>query len=212
MEIEVFNQNSNSESQFVKLNPNVWNYEFHPQLISLYNRYSLFNKRKVISKTKTKGEVSGGGRKPWRQKGTGKARQGSIRAPQWRGGGVVFGPTGEQNYKISLNKKVRKNALNSLLSRKIAKKEIVVVEKVGIENYKTKDALSFLNNLKLKNEKVLLVLSYPSEFSNQIRKSFKNLGNVDLASPSQLNVLKILSFRFVIFTKVSLIETEKRLS
>ncbi|WNE41492.1 MAG: hypothetical protein AM1032_000232 [Mycoplasmataceae bacterium] len=212
MEIEIISQNSNDKLSSISLDPKVWASEFSPQLISLYNRYSLFNKRQTISKTKTKGEVAGGGRKPWKQKGTGRARQGSIRAPQWRGGGVVFGPTGEQNYGIDLNKKVRKSALSSLLSKKIVEKEVLVVDELNLKNYKTKEALSFLEGLKLADKKILLVLSYPSEFSIQVRKSFENLKNVHLTSASQINVLKILNTSFVVFTKEAVIEMEKRLS
>ncbi|WNE41770.1 MAG: 50S ribosomal protein L4 [Mycoplasmataceae bacterium] len=211
MEKEIFSQNS-KEVKSIKLDPKVWSYEFSPQLISLYNRYSLFNNRQTISKTKTKGEVSGGGRKPWKQKGTGRARQGSIRSPQWRGGGVVFGPTGEQRYTIELNKKVKKSALSSLLSKKMSEKEILIVDELNLKNYKTKDALFFLKNLNLEEKKVLIVLSYPNELSLQVRKSFDNLSKVTLTSASQINVSKILSSHFVLFTKEAIFEMEKRLT
>lgn len=210
MEKKVFSQNG-VEDQVMKLDSKVWSSEFSPKLISLYNRYNLFNKRQTISKTKTKGNVSGGGRKPWAQKGTGRARQGSIRSPQWRGGGIVFGPTGEQNYKIDLNKKVKKGALNSLLSKKMSDNEIFVVDEVKLDEYKTKNALSFLKSIGLDNKKLLLVLSYPDEFTNQIRKSFDNLKNVSLTSPSQINVSKILISRYLVFTKLSIVELEKKM-
>jgi large subunit ribosomal protein L4 len=208
MEKKVFSQNG-AEGYVMELDSKVWNSEFSPKLISLYNRYNLFNKRQAISKTKTKGNVSGGGRKPWAQKGTGRARQGSIRSPQWRGGGIVFGPTGKQNYKIDLNKKVKKEALNSLLSKKMLDNEIFIVDEIKLDEYKTKNALSFLKSIELDNKKILLVLSYPNEFTNQIKKSFNNLKNVSLTSPSQINVSKILVSRYLVFTKLSIVELEK---
>lgn len=209
MEKKIFSQNG-AEGQVIELDSQIWNSEFSPKLISLCNRYNLFNKRQVISKTKTKANVSGGGRKPWAQKGTGRARQGSNRSPQWRGGGIVFGPTGEQNYKIDLNRKVKKSALKSLLSKKLSDNEVSIVDELRLAEYRTKDALLFLKKLELEDKKILLVLSYPSEFTEQIKKSFDNLKNVALTSPSQINVSKILNSRHVVFTKGAIIELEEK--
>ncbi|HXN54396.1 MAG TPA: 50S ribosomal protein L4, partial [Mycoplasmatales bacterium] len=146
MEVKVFNC---FEKKFStnSLNSKIWRVSFSPLLISLYNRYSLLNRRNVISKTKNKAEVSGGGRKPWMQKGTGRARQGSIRSPQWVGGGVVFGPSGNQNYSVEMNKKERRKALYSIFSEKISRGELIIVENMKFTNYSTKEANLLIKEL-----------------------------------------------------------------
>jgi ribosomal protein L4 len=112
----------------------------------------LANQRQGTKKTKTKGEVAGGGAKPWRQKGTGRARSGSIRNPQFRGGGVVFGPTGKENYSLDINKKLKKNVLQSLLGEKMRSEQLIIIDKLELDNYRTKEAEKLLTNLLTNNE------------------------------------------------------------
>src|SRR5690625_3635066 len=154
-------------------------------------------KRQVTHAAKTRTEVRGGGRKPWRQKGTGRARQGSIRAPQWVGGGVVFGPTQERNYKYTIPKKVRRLALKSALSAKVNNDNVIVLNDLQFEQPKTKDAVAVLNALNVA-QNALVVTEKPNE---NIVRSMNNLQKVNVTTVDQLNVLDIVSHDKVIFTK-----------
>lgn len=157
--------------------------------------------RAGTAKTKTRGEVSGGGKKPWRQKGTGRARQGSIRAPQWRGGGTVFGPVGNQNWKQRINKKVKALALRSALSDRAAENNVVVLDKLAFDAPKTKDAIALLNNLGLGEKLVLVVIA---ERDVNVEKSFANLENVHVLTAGQLNTRDVLISDVVLFDQASL--------
>ncbi len=153
--------------------------------------------------TKNRTEVRGGGRKPWRQKGTGRARQGSIRSPQWRGGGVVFGPT-PRGYGGKLNRKVRRLALVSALSQKHLDENLVVVENLKMEQIKTKEFVTIMNNLKLEN-KTLFVISGAEEFENAFL-SLRNLNNTMMLSVEGLNVYDIVNADNIVFTKEAALE------
>ena len=157
--------------------------------------------RSGTAKTKTRGEVSGGGKKPWRQKGTGRARQGSIRAPQWRGGGTVFGPVGNQNWKQQVNKKVKALALRSALSDRASEQNVVVLDKLSFETPKTKDAIALLTNLGLADKRVLVVIA---QRDVALEKSFSNLGNVHVLTVGQLNTRDVLISDVVLFDQASL--------
>lgn len=148
--------------------------------------------------TKNRTEVRGGGRKPWRQKGTGRARQGSIRSPQWRGGGVVFGPT-PRGYGGKLNRKVRRLALQSALSQKVVDEALRVVENLNLEQVKTKEFVKVMNNLSLEN-KVLFVVQGEEQFENAFL-SLRNLENTMLLSVEGLNVYDIVNSDTVVFTQ-----------
>ena len=173
-------------------------YEIEPNLGVIYQvvKAQLANKRQGTSKVKTRSEVSGGGRKPWRQKGTGRARQGSIRSPQWIGGGVVFGPV-PRSYRLNVPKKVKRLALKSVLSQKLADKKIYVVDEMNLEAPKTKEVLAMLNNLKLEQNALIVV-----ENDNKNAKlSIRNLANVDYASPNTINTYDILRRDVLVLTK-----------
>jgi large subunit ribosomal protein L4 len=157
--------------------------------------------RSGTAKTKTRAEVRGGGAKPWRQKGTGRARQGSIRAPQWTGGGVAHGPTGQQNHRKRVNKKVKRLALASALSDRAASDAVRVVSDFGITEPRTKDAVAFLDALELTDRNVLLVLA---DRDDAIGKSFRNLTNVHLLTVGQLNVHDVLVSDVVVFAEAAL--------
>lgn len=157
------------------------------------------NNRNNIAKTKTKAEVKGGGRKPWKQKGTGRARQGSIRSPQWRGGGVVFGPTGEENYTKNMPKKMRRKALFGALSQKAKDDQIIVLEKFELDAPKTKTLLELINNLPI-DRNVLLVIAKKNII---IEKSSSNLENVKTLLVNFLNVHDVLKYDKVLFLKDS---------
>jgi large subunit ribosomal protein L4 len=157
----------------------------------------LASARSATSKVKSRGEVRGGGRKPWRQKGTGRARQGSTRAPQWIGGGIVHGPSGEQNYTKRVSKKMKKVALRSALSDRANGGNVRVVEGLAFDAPRTKDAVAFLGALELTGRRVLLVLAGRDDV---IGKSFRNLGErIHLLTVDQLNTYDVLVSDVVVF-------------
>lgn len=156
--------------------------------------------------TKTRAEVSGGGRKPWKQKGTGRARQGSIRAPQWRGGGIVFGPH-PRDYSKKMNKKERVLALKSALSYKFIDKELIVLDKAELENSKTKTALSILNNLKLDDTAMFVT----KEENENLVLATRNLGDINVILSKNINVLEILRSKYLVVTEDAIADIEEAL-
>jgi large subunit ribosomal protein L4 len=157
--------------------------------------------RSGTSKTKTRAEVRGGGSKPWRQKGTGRARHGSIRAPQWSGGGVAHGPDGRENHTKRVPKKLKRIALRSALSDRASTGDILVVEGVDFEAPRTKDAVALLDALDLADRRVLLVLS---AWTEPVVKSFRNLPGVHLLRVDQLNTYDVLVSDVVVFERAAL--------
>lgn len=165
--------------------------------------------RAGTSKVKTRAEVRGGGRKPWRQKGTGRARAGSIRAPQWTGGGVAHGPTGNENYTKRVNKKLKRLALRSALTDRAANGNVRVVSGLSFTTPRTKDAIALLTALGVTEQRVLLVLA---SVDVAVGKSFRNLGNVHILTVDQLNTYDVLVSDVVVFQEEALpyIGTGKR--
>ena len=157
--------------------------------------------------TKTRSEVSGGGRKPWRQKGTGRARQGSIRATQWRGGGIALGPK-PRDYSIKMNRKERRLALISALSEKNKSKNLIVVDNFDLESNKTKDMVNALNKLELSDKKVLIVMD---ELTENVILASRNLYNVLLMEPMELDVLDIVNADVIVMTKQAVSDVEEAL-
>ncbi|QSX05990.1 50S ribosomal protein L4 [Sedimentibacter sp. zth1] len=164
----------------------------------------LANQRQGTQSAKTRAEVRGGGRKPWRQKGTGRARQGSIRAPQWKGGGVVFAPK-PRDYSYSIPKKVKRLALKSALSSKVIDKEIIVLDSLTLEQPKTKEMVKVLSNLKA-NKKSLIVI--PERDANVVR-SASNIPGVKTAYVNTINVYDILNCDTFIITKDAVNKVEE---
>ena len=159
--------------------------------------------RRGTQKAKTRSEVSGGGRKPWRQKGTGHARQGSTRAPQWKGGGVVFAPT-PRDYTITLNRKEKRLALKSALTSRVQENKFIVVDDFGMDEIKTKKMASTLKNLKV--EKALVVAS---EGESNTILSARNIAGVKTASPKTINVYDILKYNTVVASKAAVATIEE---
>lgn len=182
----------------VNLDDAVFGIEPNKQVLFDAVQLYLANSRQATSKTKRRDEVRGGGRKPWRQKGTGRARQGSTRSPQWRGGGIAFGPTGLQNYKLSMNKKVHSLALKSALSTKLLENKVVVVDKFELEQPKTKTMISLLEGLNTSG-KVLIVVSESSMNDSAMLSTF-NIPNVMLAYSDQITVYDILNSQTLMLT------------
>lgn len=158
-------------------------------------RALLANRRQVLADTKKKGEVRGGGRKPWAQKGTGRARAGSIRSPIWRGGGITFGPTSERNFKLKINKKVKKLATKMVLSEKVKNNGFILVDALSVEGAKTKNFSGFIKRLPLQKGKILIVMSKPDSL---VERSARNIKNVDVISLGQIDIIALLNHANVV--------------
>lgn len=182
----------------ITLNENVFG--ITPNDTVLYDAIRLTRnaQRQSTASTKTRSEVRGGGRKPWRQKGTGNARQGSIRAPHWVGGGVVFGPTPQKNYKLKMNRKERRLALKSALSYKYQDNELVIVDNFNLADGKTKTAKEALTNLKVNNEKTMIIVD---ELTDEIILATRNLDNVLLLETDEVNTLDVVSVNRMVITE-----------
>ncbi len=160
--------------------------------------------------TKERWEVSGGGRKPWRQKGTGRARQGSIRAPQWVGGGTVFGPT-PRSYAFKLNRKVKQLALKNTLTYKVNEKALTVVDSIKLDAIKTKDFIKFLSAIKVENTKTMVVCA-PEEFDEVINRSARNVAGVFYTPANNASVYEILCYKNLVLTEAAVAYYEKELN
>ena len=181
----------------IKLDDSIWGITPNDQVVYEAVVLNAASKRQGTHSTKTRSEVSGGGRKPWRQKGTGNARQGSIRAPHWVGGGVVFGPNANRNYTKKMNKKERRLALKSALTYKANDKEIIAIEKFDLESNKTRDFLKFLEDLKV-NGKALIVTT---ELTDNNILATRNVKNVKLVLANELNAYDVLAYDKLIITE-----------
>ncbi len=181
----------------IKLDDSVWGITPNDQVI--YESINLFmaNRRQGTHSTKNRSEVSGGGRKPWRQKGTGNARQGSIRAPHWVGGGVIFGPTSNRNYTKKMNKKERRLALKSALTYKATDKAIIVVDKFDAETSKTKDMMKVLEGLKVTGKTLIVT----TELTENLILSTRNLSNIKVVLANELNTYDVLYVDKMIITE-----------
>lgn len=181
----------------IKLDDNVWGITPNDQVV--YEHINLFmaNRRQGTHATKTRSDVSGGGRKPWRQKGTGNARQGSTRAPHWVGGGVVFGPSANRNYTKKMNKKERKLALKSALTYKANDKDIIVVDKFEAETNKTKDMLKVLKGLNATGKTLIVT----TELTENLILATRNIADVKLVLANELNTYDVLYVNKIIITE-----------
>lgn len=190
----------------ITLNSEVFGIEVNELAMKKMVRLQLNASRQGTAKVKTRSEVSGGGRKPWKQKGTGRARQGSIRAAQWRKGGIVFGPT-PRDYSFKINRKERVLALKSALVNKLNEKKLMVIDNLKLDNFKTKTGVELLNNLKL-DGKVLFVASEEAE---NLYMATRNLNNVLVLFPDEINVYDILNADYVVFDEASIKMLEEAL-
>ena len=187
----------------IDLSDAVFGVEVNEHLVHMAVVSQLANKRQGTQKAKTRSEVSGGGRKPWRQKGTGHARQGSTRAPQWTGGGVVFAPT-PRDYSFKLNKKERRAALKSALTSRVEEKKFIVVDEINFDEIKTKKFQDVLNNLSV--SKALVVLE---DGNKNAELSARNIADVKTAKTNTINVFDILKYNTVITTKACVATIEE---
>ena len=201
--VTVYNMEGN-EVGSLELSDAVFGVEVNEHLVHMAVVQQLANKRQGTQKAKTRSEVSGGGRKPWRQKGTGHARQGSTRAPQWKGGGVVFAPV-PRDYSFKLNKKEKRAALKSALTSRVLDGKLIVLDELKLDEIKTKKFKAVLENLKVE-DKALVVLG---EKDDVVIKSANNLPFVQTALPGTINVYDILKAGTLILTKDAVTKIEE---
>lgn len=188
----------------LELNEAIFGVEDHQQAIFDTIVAERAAMRQGTQKAKTRAEVSGGGRKPWRQKGTGRARQGSNRSPQWRGGGVVFAPT-PRSHAIKINKKIVRLAMKCALSSKVRDNEIIVLDKIELENYKTKLLVEVLNNVKA-DGKILLVLS---ETNPNVELAGRNIPNVIIHNVNHVSVYQMMNANCLVITQDAIARYEE---
>ena len=186
-----------------ELNDAIFGVEVNEHLVHMAVVQHLANKRQGTQKAKTRSEVSGGGRKPWRQKGTGHARQGSIRAPQWKGGGVVFAPV-PRDYSFKMNKKEKRAALKSVLTSKVQDNKLIVLDELKLDEIKTKDFKKVMDNLKV--EKAMVVIADQDE---KVILSARNLPKVDTAVAENINVYDVLKGDTLVLTKDAVAKIEE---
>ena len=203
--VTVYNMEGN-EVGTMELNDAVFGVEVNEHLVHLAVVRQLANKRQGTQKAKTRSEVSGGGRKPWRQKGTGHARQGSIRAAQWTGGGIIFAPT-PRDYEVKMNKKERRAALKSALTSKVQDNKFVVVDNLTLAEAKTKELQKVLTNLKA--DKALVILAADDK---NIALSARNIADVQTETAGNINVFDVMRHNTVIATKDAVATIEEVLA
>jgi len=215
MEVKLYNQTGESIGN-AELPDKIFGLKLNPDLMRQVLDAQMANSRQVLAHTKGRGEVRGGGKKPWRQKGTGRARHASIRSPIWRGGGVAFGPTKNRNFKKKINKKMKRQALFMSLSSKVRDNQFLMLDNFQLENPKTKEAFNVLRNLtpvisgyrfgKKKQDKVLIVM--PKRNVNVLR-GMSNLPFAEVSTANDLNIKKILENKYLIMIKESVPVIEK---
>ena len=186
----------------IELNEAIFGIEPNEAIVHSVLVNYLANQRQGTQNTKTRSEVRGGGRKPWRQKGTGRARQGSIRAPQWVKGGIALGPK-PRSYKYTVNRKERRLAIKSMLSSKVLEKELVVVDALDLKEIKTKEMVKVLNNLKVEGKTLILL----PEKNENVQKSARNIENVKTTLVNTINVYDLLKYKNLVIT----LDTVKKL-
>ena len=200
--VSVYNMEG-KEVGTLELNDAVFGVEVNEHLVHLAVVAQLANKRQGTQKAKTRSEVSGGGRKPWRQKGTGHARQGSTRSPQWKGGGIVFAPT-PRDYTIRLNKKEKRAALRSALTSRVQDNKFIVVDELKFDEIKTKKFQNVMDNLKV--SKALVVLG---DNDQNTVLSARNIADVKTSQVGSINVYDILKYNTVVATKAAVASIEE---
>jgi len=203
MELPLYNQKAENIGK-IDLPNKIFDLEMNNDLVHQVVTSQMSNKRQVIAHAKGRGEVRGGGKKPWRQKGTGQARHGSIRSPIWKGGGVTFGPTKERNFKKKINKKMARKALFMVLSSKAKDKQLLILDEIRLENPKTKEMALIMKNLSgLMDKKPNALLILPV-MEDSVKRSTNNLNNLSVIEARNLNPLEVLSYKYLVLVKDSI--------
>lgn len=206
MEYPLYNQQAEEISK-IDLPDSIFGLKINADLLHQVVTSLISNKRQVIAHTKGRSEVRGGGKKPWRQKGTGRARHGSIRSPIWKGGGVTFGPTKERNFKKKINKKMARKALLMAISSKVKSRQLLVLEDIKLNQAKTKEMALILKNFsklfeKSRNKPSILMIM-PS-VDNDVKRAAQNLPNLNTVEARNINPLLILSSKYLLLMKGAL--------
>lgn len=205
MELEVYKKDGTPSGEKISLDPNVFGIEPNDHAIYLAVRAYLANKRQGTHKTKTRAEVSGTGKKPWRQKHTGRARVGSFRSPLWKGGGTIFGPV-PRDYSISLPEKVKKLARKSALSYRAKESDIKIVEDFTFEEPKTKNMFSILKALKLESKKTLFIVP---QTDKKLYLASRNIPNLNIIEANKVSTYDIMNNKVLLFQKSAVEELQK---
>jgi len=207
METQIYNQKGKSVGKLA-LPPSIFGLSWNGDLVHQVVTAMQANARTPVAHTKTRGEVRGGGRKPWRQKGTGRARHGSSRSPIWKGGGVTHGPRNDKIYEQKINKKMKTKALFTVLSEKFRKGNILFVEELILKNIKTKDAVQVVNELsKIKGFEKMVGGKKPNTYitipakSDALKKSFANIKTVEIDEIRNINPVDLLAFKYIIISQ-----------
>jgi large subunit ribosomal protein L4 len=216
----------------LELNPEIFAIPIKPALVQQAVVSFLANQRKPLAHTKGRGEVAGGGRKPWQQKGTGRARHGSIRSPLWRGGGVTFGPTKNRNFSLKINKKVKRQAILMALSEKAAEQKIILLDRLELTQPKTKNFFNILQNLNLRPRKSILTKIATSQKASQtdgpkkkikapsillvlpkkdeiIQRSARNIFRLDILPANSLNIFALIKSNYLLLPVAAIAEIKK---
>lgn len=223
IKIKVYNQNAEPTGD-LELSPKVFGMKVNQALVHQAVVTQLANTRKVIAHTKDRSEVRGGGRKPWKQKGTGRARHGSSRSPIWIGGGVTFGPRNDRNFKKRINKKMRQNAMLMVLSDKVANNRFIILDKLEMAEYKTKVFNQIINGFASKIFTDLKVAQAKTERKSgkrsfliivdqgddKLNYSARNLAGVELSNIDNINIVELLKYKNLIITRAGVEKLEKR--
>lgn len=188
----------------LKLNDEIFNVKFNEALVHSVIVNYLANQRQGTQSTKTRSEVSGGGKKPWRQKGTGRARHGSTRSPIWIKGGIALGPK-PRSYNYRVNKKEKQNAIKMILSNKIAEKNIIVVDEIKLKEIKTKEVATILNNLKVEGKTLLLL----EENNNEVYRAAKNINKLNVSYVGMTNAYQLLDNKQIVATEAAMKKLEE---
>lgn len=209
MQVDLYNQ-SGEVIDKVELADRIFGLELNPELVKQVIDAQRANARQVLAHTKGRGDVRGGGIKPWRQKGTGRARHGSRRSPIWKGGGVTFGPTKERNFSKDINKKMKQKALFMTLSSKLKDNQLAILDIIKLEEQKTKQAAAMMNNSTKwfqdykngkKRDKIMTVVGTKDKM---LEKSFSNLSYIELFEARNINPYDILKYKYLLLTKDAL--------
>ena len=205
MDVKTYDQTGKEVGQ-TRLSSEIFGVKVSPDLVHQVAVLQMGNRRRIIAKAKDRSEVRGGGRKPWRQKGTGRARHGSRRSPIWRGGGVTFGPTGQEVFKKKINKKIRKKALFMVLSAKAKEKLMIILDNLNLESPKTKIMAGIINKLIPGKTSALFVLAQKDD---KVFRAGRNISGLKIVEARNLNALDLLTFKYVILTKEAVSEIKK---
>jgi len=200
MLVETYNQEGKKLKK-TRLPKDIFGLDFNSDLVYQVVVSQMANRRQNVAHTKDRSEVRGGGRKPWRQKGTGRARHGSIRSPIWVGGGVTFGPRKDKSFKKTIPKKMKKKALFMVLSKKAKEKMMIVINKLAVEKPKTKEILKILEKLPNKENNCLIVVP---EYDKNVMLAVRNIDGVGVKEARNLNIIDLLSFKCILLVKDSI--------